>query len=42
MTIQEAIELGKTKIDPRNNDLGENPYQRQIFRLEYHPPHPAL
>ena len=25
MTIQEAIELGKTKIDPRNNDLGENP-----------------
>jgi len=25
MTIQEAIELGKTKIDPRNNDLGDNP-----------------
>ena len=25
MTIEEAIELGKTKIDPRNNDLGDNP-----------------
>lgn len=25
MTIEEAIELGKTKIDPQNNDLGDNP-----------------